>query len=414
MFRLPFLFILTGLISFALFQLITVQDLGIWLIELGDMPRFPTGWSRVHLLVLGWGTMIAMGAVYQLIPVVLQNQNLYSRKLGFVHYGFLATGLAGMVTGFQLTLLPVLAIGATLALTGILLFAFNIGMTLSRAPKWTPVLVSAACAIGYLVCAGISGLLMGLNFSFEWWGNFHDQLLGAHLWFGTVGWFTLLITGFSYKMLPMFYLSHGHPEKQQKWVIVLLNLSVLTGACSSLFAAPRWVMWGALLLFAAGMTVYASHLGEIYRHRHKPDPGAGMKWTGQLAAGLALLAWVVVFLLAFFPQLVAEPRMQVILGFTYLWGFIGMTVMSYLSKIVPFLWWTHKYGPLVGKTKIPTMAQLISERVVQLGLSLMLGSLFLLLAGLGWNVPVLTASGGCLLALSSLFYAGNIAAVFLK
>ena len=48
-------------------------------------------------------------------------------------------------------------------------------------------------AVGHLVLTGVVGMLMGLNFAFEWWGTFHDQLLGAHLWFGAIGWFGFLL-----------------------------------------------------------------------------------------------------------------------------------------------------------------------------------------------------------------------------
>ena len=35
---------------------------------------------------------------------------------------------------------------------------------------------------------------------------------------GVTGWFTLLIFGFSYKMVPMFSLSHGFPMVQARYV----------------------------------------------------------------------------------------------------------------------------------------------------------------------------------------------------
>ncbi|MCL6458282.1 MAG: hypothetical protein K6T85_09780, partial [Gorillibacterium sp.] len=359
-------------------------------------------------------TMIAMGAIYQLLPVVLQNHSLYSKKLGFVHYGFFAVGTAGMLVGFQTMLLPLLAAFATIAFMGILLFAFNLGMTLYRAGKWNTVTISVACAVSYLVLAGLSGMLMGLNFYFDQWGSFHDQLFGAHLWFGTAGWFGLLITGFSYKMLPMFYLSHGHPETKQKIVIALWNAGVLVGASSFLFHAPGWVKWSALLFIVLALITYSLHLTEIYQHRHKPDPGAGMRWTQNLTRGITLIAILVLVLYPFFPEIMAESRMFVILGWIYLWGFIGLTLLSYLSKIVPFLWWTQKYGPLIGKRKIPTMAELINDRVVNICLSVIVSSLFVLLMGLGWNQPLITCVGGSVLSLSSLYYIGTIAYVFAK
>ena len=227
MFRLPFLFIATGIISFVIYQVLCLADLASW-IDL--QPRNPIGWSRIHLLVLGWATMIAMGAVYQLINVVLQSK-IYSEKLGFVHYGFFMIGTFGLLYGFQSMNLVWIASFASITFIGILLFAWNMSVTLLRAKKWNSVTISVGCAVVYLTLTGISGMAMGLNFRFNQWGSFHEQLLGAHIWFGAVGWFGLLITGISYKMLPMFYLAHGFPTRLQNATLIMWNLGVLTGAC---------------------------------------------------------------------------------------------------------------------------------------------------------------------------------------
>lgn len=414
MFRLPFLFIITGLISFVLFQIFSLFDLATWLTVFSDGPRYPIGWTRVHLLVLGWATMVAMGAVYQLIPVVLQNHSLFSKKLGYVHYFFFTIGTAGLLIGFQTMQVMWIAGFATLAFIGILLFAINIGVTLVRAKKWNTITISVACSVTYLVLTGTSGMLMGLNFYFDQWGDFHEQLLGAHICFAAFGWFGLLITGFSYKMFPMFYLSHGHPELLQKVVIALWNAGVLVGALSFLFNGPGWLTWSSSLLIVLGMVAYSVHLSQIVQHRHKPNPGTGMKWSLSLAHTVTLIGVVIVILSPFIPDMMHQSRMIVILGWLYLWGWVGLTLLSYLSKIVPFLWWTQKYGPLIGKKKIPTMADLINDRHVHIGLIVIVSSLFILLVGLSWNQTWITSIGGSVLALSSLIYISLIAKVFTK
>ncbi|AOZ91509.1 hypothetical protein [Paenibacillus crassostreae] len=414
MFRLPFLFIFTGLVSFALFQLFSLFDFATWLTVLGDQPRYPTGWSRIHLLVLGWATMIAMGAVYQLVPVVLQNHGLFSKKLGYVHYCFFAIGTAGLLIGFQTMQVMMIATFATLAFIGILLFAFNIATTLIRANKWDPITISVACSVVYLVLGGTAGMLMGLNFYFQQWGDFHERLLGAHICLAAIGWFGMLITGLSYKMLPMFYLSHGYPVRLQKVVIVLWNAGVLVGASSFLFNGPGWLKWTGLLLIVLAMITYSYHLSQMVKHRHKPNPGVGILWSYSIAHCMTIIGIILVILIPFIPELIVQSRMIVILGWLYLWGWIGLTILSYLSKIVPFLWWTHKYGPKIGKGKMPTMSDLIDDRHVRITLSVIASSLFILLVGLGWNQPMITSVGGSILALSSLFYISMIGYVFAK
>lgn len=408
MFRLPFLFIITGIISFILFQILTLFDLASWM---GDHPRNPTGWFRIHLLVLGWGTMIAMGAVYQLINVVLQS-NIYSQKLGFIHYGFFAVGTTGLLIGFHNMDDRWIAVFATIAFIGIILFAWNMGVTLLHASQWNGVTISTACSVIYLTLTGLTGMAMGLNFHFSQWGSFHDQLFGAHLWFGTLGWFGLMITGISYKMLPMFYLSHGFPTYMHRIIIVLWNAGVLIGAISFLLDWHVFMKWLGLLFIVLALIAYNIHISQIYKFRHKPKPGNGIVWSVRSARTLMFVGIITLLLFPVFPEHMYQPNIIMILGWIYLWGWVAITILAYLSKIVPFLWWTHKYGPHVGKKRIPTMAELIDDRYVQYGLSVIVISLLVLISGLGWSQPYLIAIGGCFLSLGSIMYISLIARVF--
>lgn len=412
--RLPFFFIVSGLIGFAVFQVWSLTDFSAWLMDFAAQPRYPSGWSRAHLHVLGWATMIAMGAVYQLVPVVLQHHKLYSEKLGYVHFGVFIIGTVGLVAGFQMMDVRLIGGFATLAFAGILLFAGNIALTLFRAKVWNSVTVSCALAVGHLVLTGAVGLLMGLNFAFEWWGMFHDQLLGAHLWFGAIGWFGFLITGFSYKLFPMFYLSHGHSETLQPVIMGTLFAGVWLGIISFLRNLPAWSHWIALLFITAAFATYAFHLGQMHRARHKQNPGAGIRWSWPLAQGIAVFLLLVLATSAIRPDLVLGNGMGAVIGWAYLWGWVGVTLLAYLSKIIPFLWWTYKYGNRTGQPGVPTMADLIDDRKVQVLLWAIAICLFVLLIGFGWSSPLLLALGGSALALASLLYAGVLAAVFAK
>lgn len=406
MFRLPFLFIATGIISFVVYQVLCLSDLASWI---NLQPRNPIGWSRIHLLVLGWATMIAMGAVYQLINVVLQSK-IYSEKLGFFHYGFFLIGTTGLLYGFQSMNLTMIACFASIAFIGILLFAWNMIATLLKAKQWNSVTISVGCAVVYLACTGIVGMAMGLNFRFNQWGSFHEQLFGAHIWFGAVGWFGLLITGISYKMLPMFYLSHGYSSRLQYVTLVLWNAGVLVGASSFLLKGP---LWPGLLFIVAALIFYNVHIQQIYTFRHKPKPGTGIVWAVWatrvlVVTGIIALLWVLLY-----------PRADhssgiVVVGWAYLWGWVALTILAYLSKIVPFLWWTYKYGPRVGKGKIPTMADLIQDRFVHIGLTFIGLALIVLLVGLCSDLNWLISIGGTALSLSSLAYISLIALVFTK
>ncbi|CAG7641751.1 hypothetical protein PAESOLCIP111_04265 [Paenibacillus solanacearum] len=408
--RLPFLFIVTGIAGFALFHGASLMSLSAWI---GEGLRGPTGWFHIHLFVLGWATMLAMGAVYQLINVILQS-NLYSERLGFVHYVCFTAGLAGLLYGFLQGNVYMIAAFATAALMGIVLFAWNVGATLWRASQWNAVTISVACAMGYLVLTGLSGLSMGVHFVWGDWPELHERLFGAHIWLGTLGWFGLLITGFSYKMLPMFYLSHQYPTRLQNAVLLLWNAAVLGGAASFLGDLGVWTKLLALLLLVLAIVIYNIHLLQIRRSRHKRNPGSGIRWSMLGNQVFAAAACLMLLYSLWFPQHLLDAKFVLLSGWIYLGGWVSFTILGYASKIVPFLWWTHRYGKTAGKPGTPVMSDLLDDTKVNVGLAAVFCAGLLLTAGLLLDSQSLIAIGGVAFSVSSLAYIGLIGYVFAR
>lgn len=388
--RLPLRFLLTGIALFLLFQVVSVVTGAGWT---GLSPRNPEGWSAAHLMLLGFAAMIAMGAVYQLIFVVVQH-SIYSERLGKWQYALFLTGLSGLTVGFAKGNVALIAIFATIAFAGIILFVWNIAGTLFTARMWNPITLSAMGAVTFLFFTGLTGLGMGLNFRFGFLGMSHDQWLGAHLWFGLVGWFGLLITGFSYKMLPMFFLAHGQNEKPSRFTLALWSAAVLTGAVSSLLGLNKWMQWTALVLLTMALAAYCVQILFIIRKKHKKTPGFGILvavWSTFLLTGAAIA--IVVFAI-WNPAVLSEQSVYAFVISLYLWNWLAPVILGYMSKIVPFLWWTLKYGDKVGKQKIPMMADLVKESHVKLLLSLWLAAAFALIGftAAGSDIGVQTAA----------------------
>ncbi|MFC4597999.1 hypothetical protein [Cohnella hongkongensis] len=408
--RLPFLFIVTGIAGFVLFHAASLLSLSGWL---GEEVRGPNGWFHIHLFVLGWATMLAMGAVYQLINVILQS-SLYSEGLGYAHYALFTVGLSGLLIGFMRGEVLWIAAFASLAFCGIVAFAWNIGATLLRAAKWNAITISAACSVICLLLTGLSGMALGLNFATGIWAGHHDNLFGAHIWLGTIGWFGLLITGFSYKMLPMFYLAHDYPTKLQSAVTLLWNAAVWIGALAFLADWSIWAIQSALLLLAAAAVLYNLHLLQIKSKRHKRNPGPGIKWSIYASQAFACMTIALLVYALLYPERLLQSRSVVVAGWAYLGGWVSFTILGYASKIVPFLWWTHKYGKQAGKPGTPLMADLLDENKANLGLAAIAAASLVLLAGLSSGSPTLISIAGTALSLLSIAYISLIGLVFAR
>ena len=54
--------------------------------------------------------------------------------------------------------------------------------------------------------------------------------------------------------------------------------------------------------------------------------------------------------------------MAVLCGWFFFSGFLGFIIFGHLYKIVPFLVWYERFSPLVGKQKVPMLADMVPNK----------------------------------------------------
>src|SRR5690606_5327655 len=89
--KLPLSFILYGSFAFVAAQFILFfnsKDL------LTGLFRIPTIWMSVDFFMLGFAVMTAMGAMYQLVPVVFLAP-IWNQAFGFLQFFLTAIGITG-------------------------------------------------------------------------------------------------------------------------------------------------------------------------------------------------------------------------------------------------------------------------------------------------------------------------------
>ncbi len=59
---------------------------------------YPPTLAITHIMALGWGTMIILGASHQLLPVLIEGK-LDSDKLAYATFGFTSIGIPILVIG---------------------------------------------------------------------------------------------------------------------------------------------------------------------------------------------------------------------------------------------------------------------------------------------------------------------------
>ncbi|EIJ82225.1 hypothetical protein PB1_04815 [Bacillus methanolicus PB1] len=251
----------------------------------------------------------------------------------------------------QLSFIPGL-----LLVIGLILFFVQMFMTLRKQSKKNikTLFVSSA-----LVCLLLT-IVLGLALAFHFFSGTeilnHLFLLKAHLLFGISGWFTLLIIGFSYKMAPMFSLAHGFSMKPARYVYIFYMSGLIIAFFSFLKNDDALLPVGIILLFI-GFALFVYHMFSILQKKVKKKLDRPFLFA-LLAIGIAFFLHLAAVFLSFDTHLYGFA----ILLYGYIFGWIILSIIGYLYKIVPFLWWTHRYCKKIGKENAPTLKQMMNEK----------------------------------------------------
>jgi hypothetical protein len=375
----------------------------------------PAAVAVTHLFVLGWICSIVMGAMYQLVPVALETK-LFSERLAQLQFGFHLTGFIGMVWAFQNWNLKAVAGFGAITVLGIALFVFNLVQTLRHIPKWNVIATAIASAIAWITAAGLAGLtiataksqaealpwLANLVFRFDPIGAMH-----AHAHLGAVGFFTVLIVGVSYKLIPMFTLSELQNRRRASASIGLLNLG-LAGSFACMLLRSRWQLAFALAIPGA-LLLYAFELKAILRARKRRALDWGVKYF--LTAVVLLVPLAIIGVVLSWPGLPPNAltlQLENVYGFLGLAGFVSLAIVGMLYKIMPFLVWFGSYSRHIGKAQVPALADLYSSRLQVLGYWLYLAGLVVLLGGAEFSSTQTVRGGAIVFAAALGVFAINV------
>jgi hypothetical protein len=366
--------------------------------------------ALTHLVVLGWLASVAMGAIYQLAPVALETR-LHSPRLARWHFALHLVGVPGMVWMFWVwDMKQVGHFGSAVAL-GMFFLVYNLARTLRRAPHRNAVWLGLASALAWLTLTALAGLYVAAAKCWHFTPFSHLSQMHAHAHAGVLGFFVTLLAGVSYKLVPMFALGEIQSERRARTALWLLNAGALAVFVAVLLDAP-WKLPAALVA-ASGLALHAVELIAILRvrKRRKLDPGQKAFLAGCLLLaptallGLAL-SWPGLTLTQFTGQLENAYGLLAVLGA------LSLAILGMLHKIVPFLVWYRAYGQLLGKSAVPTLAEMFSRKIQVVSLALYAAGLMLATAGTVSAQVGLIRGGGLVMLCGAVAFAANMALVF--
>ncbi|WP_210367804.1 hypothetical protein [Bacillus sp. REN3] len=402
--KLPFAFIGFSMPALILSQLLMLLN--------GDLLvsgafRTPAIWASAHLFLLGWALMTVMGAMYQLVPVAFLTP-IWNERFGFVQFTVTASGIGSFALFLYINPGHALFPGI-LTLTGILMFLVQMFMTLKSQAKAT-VLTLFICAALFSLLGTVSlGLTLVISMATGFASEYFQAIFHSHILLGTAGWFSLLIFGFSYKMVPMFSLSHEYTMKPAPFLFAIYALGLITTLYSFIADSNSYSIMGTFLLFA-GFVLFAWHIKLIIDRRVKRKLDRPFQF-----ALLAIVLGVFIHLMVFVSAAAGVfSKFAGVLIFLYLFAWIAFSIIGYLYKIVPFLWWTHKYSKEIGKQKVPALKEMIDEKIALPLFLLFCSSVFIIVISLGLKMLQFFYIGQGLMLAAVTIFSGAVVKVIRK
>lgn len=366
--------------------------------------------SIVHILILGWVSMIIFGALYQLIPVVMEIK-LYSEILAYISFISLALGTVMMTLGFWESYVSPTFLkhtGGTFVIIAVLFFVYNVLMSARKTKNKTIENKFIVTSAFWLLATVLFGLFMLLNISYGWVAKSSIDLLKVHLLMGMLGWFMLLIIGVSSTLMPMFFIAHQLNKKCLERSYLLINIGLVIGLFL-LYFFPN-ISWISLfgLPIVIGLISFFRYNLEAYKKRLRKKLDIGMKLSvfAFVIFILALILGILTLISAdVFP--IFNSSIYLAFGASLLFGFFTILILGQMYKTLPFIVWLQKYQDKVGKFTIPLPNDLYSEKVANAHYYTVFTAIISLVIGLLISQEIVIQIASIFFVITGVLYAYN-------
>ncbi len=366
----------------------------------------PKTLAITHLMALGWGTMIILGASHQLLPVLIEGK-LWSNSLGYLSFFFAAAGIPFLVSGFYVFNVGwPLQWGAVLVNIAVVCYMANVIGSIHQSKRQDVYSFFILAASVWLFATVFFGLLLVFNFTRSWLPQSSVEYLSLHAHMGLAGWFLLLIIGVASRLIPMFLISKYTNTKNLWWIFSLVNGSLLCFIAFTLFKVTAVALYTPFLLLLAAVIFFAHYCFNAYKMRIRRQVDVQMKLS-LLSVALLFLPLITLAAVIYFVALNKTTSLVFLYGFCIFFGWITAIIFGMTFKTLPFIVWNKVYAKrALGKTPVPK--DLFSEKLFNATTLCYLAGFISFVSGVLFYINFLLTGGAALLLVAALLYVTNV------
>lgn len=366
----------------------------------------PKTLAITHVMALGWGTMIILGASHQLLPVLIEGK-LDSELLAWLSFICAAVGIPHLVTGFYIFHTGwLLQCGAVLVNAAVVFYLVNVISSIYESRKLNVYTCFIATATLWLFATTFFGLMLVFNFTRTWLPESSLEYLSLHAHMGLAGWFLLMVLGVGSRLIPMFLISKYTNNKMLWGIYGCINAALVAFAALRLQQAPKqWYMLSALLVLIA-ILLFAGYCYKAYRLRIRKKVDRQVNLS-LLSVALLFVPLLSLLLIIYFFPAGTKANMILLYGFCIFFGWITAIILGMTFKTLPFIIWNKVYHDKAA-AETPTPKALFSESLFRLMALCYAGGFILFATGIIVLQDLLLKAGAVALLAAAIFYVGNV------
>lgn len=361
-----------------------------------------------HLMALGWGTMMILGASHQLVPVLIEGK-LYSNLLAFLSFLFAGIGIPLLIFGFyQFDFGWPAQWGAICINAAIIFYLINIAVSMAKSKKENVHAVFVFTGTLWLMITIIVGLLLVYNFTYTILSKDSLSYLPLHAHLGIIGWFLLLVMGVGSRLIPLFLISKYNNNKLLWWIYGLINFSLIGFIVFFLYLKITWLYLFPLIAITVSVALFAHYCYYAYKQRlrKKVDYQVKISLLSVLMMVLPLLILLAVILMLLLS--VDNYRLVLTYGFCIFFGWITAIIFGMTFKTLPFIIWNKVYHDKAGLGKTPNPKELFSDKIFLIMGCAYLAGFILFVGGVLLSNEWVIKIASVLLLIAALLYNGNV------
>lgn len=361
-----------------------------------------------HIMALGWGTMMILGASHQLVPVLIEGK-LYSNALAYLSFAFAAIGIPLLVIAFyNFDFGWPAQWGAIFINAAIIFYLINIAVSMAKSKNENVHAVFVFTGTLWLLITTIVGLFLVYNFTHNILSRDSLSYLPLHAHLGIIGWFLMLVIGVGSRLIPLFLISKYENNKILWWIYSLINFALISFIVFFLYVKITWLYLLPLVAIAAAIILFGYYCYHAYhqRLRKKVDYQVKISLLSVFMMALPLIFLLIVILLLLFS--VDNIHLILTYGFCIFFGWITAIIFGMTFKTLPFIVWNKVYHDKAGLGKTPNPKELFSDKIfLIMGISYLSGFV-LFVTGILISNELILKIASLFLLIAAILYNGNV------